>query len=97
MTNYTEASHMCRVDVFRTGMFSGRPSKWYLTEAVSFEGLYDELVNTAFKAALARHFQGRCGGMIAICPDPCSKYSYPWADTIPRQGEWEEIAAEFAL
>lgn len=83
MTNYSEDAHMCEVHVFRTD-HDGHPYKWYLTEAVSFESLYNAPAHIAFDTALARHFEGRCAGMLAICPEPYSKYSFPWVSRIPR-------------
>jgi hypothetical protein len=85
MTNYSDHSHLCEVIVFRVDEI-GRPYKWNLTEAVSFAGLYEALPDVAFDTALARHFEGRCAGQVAICPDPYSKYNFPWVSRIPARG-----------
>lgn len=72
--NYTEEPHFCRVDFFKES------GKWYVTEAVSFEGLYDEpLIHEAFHKALGRHFGGkpRLQGMKAICLEPYHRHAHP--------------------
>jgi len=73
MSNYSRDPYMCRVDFWKES------GKWCTTEAVSFEGLYSELIHDAFHKALARHFEGssRLQGMRATCLEPYHEFSHP--------------------
>jgi hypothetical protein len=74
MSNYSEEAHMCRVDFWKES------GKWYTTEAISFDGLYDlDFIHDAFRIALKRHFgeTPRLIGMTAICLEPYHKLSHP--------------------
>lgn len=74
MSHYSNDSHMCRVDFWKDS------GKWYTTEAVSFEGLYDDnLIHEAFRKALDRHFEGsgRLNGLRATCLEPYHVHSHP--------------------
>lgn len=74
MSNYSNEAHMCRVDFFKES------GKWYITESVSFEGLYNvPVIHDAFRTALIRHCgsQMRLDGLRAVCLYPYHEYSHP--------------------
>jgi len=78
MTNYTEDPYMCRVDFFTSS------GKWYITEAISFRGLYNKLpIHEAFRIALENHLKGqRLNGMTAVCLKPYHKLEHPIMMTV---------------
>jgi hypothetical protein len=76
--NYTNDTHMCRVEVFKPS------GKWYMTEAVSFEGLYHDV--DGYRKGIDRHFRGRANGMWAVCFDFYSENEFPHMIQISASG-----------
>jgi hypothetical protein len=76
VSHYTENPRMVRVDFFKTNAF-GRPTKWYLTEAVEFTPYDGVLIHDAFTQSLERHLEGRLRGMVAVCLEPYHEHSHP--------------------
>jgi hypothetical protein len=72
MTHYCENPTMCRVDFFKPS------GKWYDSDAICFEGLYDEpLIHDAFRKALANAGLLNRVGFTAVCLEPYHKYAHP--------------------
>ena len=70
--NYSNDPSICRVDFFKNN------GKWYATEAISFDGLYDEqFIEDAFRTALTRHLKGRYQEMWAVCLEPYHRHAFP--------------------
>lgn len=69
---YADNDAMCRVDFFR------EHGKWYATEAVDVDGLYNksDLVGS-LPGLVRKHLNGRMSGMWAVCLEPYHKHAYP--------------------
>jgi hypothetical protein len=73
MSYYSNDEHMCRVDFWKPS------GKWYMTECVSFGGLYKEpLIHDAFiKALETADLTRRFSGFTVTCLDPYHEHSHP--------------------
>jgi hypothetical protein len=84
--NYSARASSVRVDFFRLNQVTGRPTKWYTTEAVDMNDFYnEELIHDALMKALVKHFgnKPRLSGMVAFCPEPYHRNGHPICVIVP--------------